>query len=92
MAELRCNTCTHLKEGFCSKLNEPIPNGLAKLFYGGAKSILAGTVTYPSECGIEKQRTELEMQVVVPRSRSESDDEEEAKLADPSLAVDNSDW
>jgi len=88
MVELRCNSCIHLKEGFCSRLNEPLPNGLAKLFYGGAKGIYAGSVTYPSKCGIEKQQKELQVQAIVPESQSE----EEQMLADPNLVVDNSDW
>ena len=91
MAELRCNNCAYLKDGFCSKLNEALPTQLAKLFYGGTESILAGTVAYPSECGIEKQQKELQLRVFVPESQSESD-EEEAMLADPSLVIDYSDW
>ncbi len=92
MVELRCNNCVYLKDGFCSKLNEALPTRLAKLFYGGAKSIFAGTVTYPSECGIEKQPKEPQLQVFVPESQNKSDDQEEAMLADPSLVLDNSDW
>ncbi len=91
MAELRCNNCIYLKDGFCSKLNEALSTRLAKLFYGGAESIFAGTVTYPSECGIEKQPKESQLQVFVPGSQNENDDEEEM-LADPSLLLDNSDW
>ena len=67
MVELRCNNCAHLKESFCSKLNEAIPNGLAKLFYGGAEGIYSGTISYPSKCGIEKEK-EIEMGMIVPES------------------------
>ncbi len=91
MAELRCNNCAHLKNGFCSKLSEAMPTELAKLFFGGAESILAGTAMYPSECGIEKQQKELQLLLLVPESQSESD-EEEALLADPRFVVDNTDW
>ena len=56
MVELRCNCCEHLKDGYCEKLHEDLPNGFAKLFYGGANGIYEGTLTYPSKCGIEKQK------------------------------------
>ncbi len=91
MAELRCNNCAYLKDDFCSKLNEALPTQLTKLFFGGAESILAGTVTFPSECGIEKQQKELQLLMLVPENPSESD-EEEALLADPGFVVDNTDW
>ena len=68
MVELRCNSCAHLKQGFCSKLKEVVPNELAKLFYGGAEGIYSGTVTYPSKCGIEKV---AEMGMLVPESLSQ---------------------
>jgi hypothetical protein len=74
MVELRCNTCTYLSSGFCNKLKEVVPNGLAKLFYGGAVGIYAGTVTYPSKCGIEKElkhEAEVEVGVLVPENVSE---------------------
>lgn len=71
MVELRCNTCTYLSSGFCNKLKEVVPNGLAKLFYGGAVGIYAGTVTYPSKCGIEKEKEEVEMRMLVPESLSQ---------------------
>jgi hypothetical protein len=86
MVELRCNNCVHLKEGCCDKLKEVLPNDLAKLFYGGAEGIYAGTVTYPSKCGIEKQKEPL-LQVIIPES-----DVDEEMLADPSFIPDNSDW
>lgn len=89
MAELRCNKCAYLKDGFCCKLSEALPSLLAKLFYGGAESILAGTLTFSSECGVEKQQKEPQLQVFVRESEVE---EEEAMLADPSLLFDNSDW
>jgi hypothetical protein len=63
LAELRCDSCIHLKQGFCSKLQEAVPNILAKFFYGGAVEIYSGTVTYPSKCGIEKEK-EVEMGVL----------------------------
>jgi hypothetical protein len=87
MVELRCNNCAHLKEGYCDKLNEVLPNDLTKLFYGGAEGIYAGTVTYPSKCGIEKQQKGPVLQVVIPES-----DVDEEMLADPSLVADDSDW
>jgi hypothetical protein len=66
MAALRCNTCVYLKQGFCSKIGEALPHRLAKLFYGGAERIYAGTVTYPSQCGIEKQQmNEEDLDMVV---------------------------
>jgi hypothetical protein len=67
MVELRCNNCAHLKENYCEKLDEALPNGLAKLFYGGAEGIYAGSVTYPSQCGIEKEK-EVEVGILVPES------------------------
>jgi hypothetical protein len=45
-----------LKEGFCSKLGEALPTRLTKLFFGGAVGFCAGTITYPSECGVENER------------------------------------
>ena len=71
MAELRCNNCLHLKQGFCDKLNEGVPDTLTKLFLGGA-AIYAGTVTYPSKCGIEKEK-ETEMGVLIPETLSQED-------------------
>jgi hypothetical protein len=88
MVELRCNSCVHLKEGYCDKIGEVLPNDLAKLFYGGAEGIYAGTVTYPSKCGIEKEQKELQLQVIMPECRSE----EEQMLADPNLVPDSADW
>ncbi len=87
MVELRCNNCVHLKADYCDKLNEALPNGLAKLFYGGAEGIYAGTVTYPSKCEIEKRRKEPQL-VIIPKSQSE----EEQILADPNFVPDNKDW
>jgi hypothetical protein len=58
-----------LKQDYCDKLKEVVPNGLAKLFYGGAEGIYSGTITYPSKCGIEKEtapKTEMEMGVLIP--------------------------
>jgi hypothetical protein len=88
MVELRCNNCIHMKENYCDKLDEVLPNGLAKLFYGGAEGIYAGTVTYPSKCGIEKQHREPQLQIIIPESLCE----DEQMLQDPNFAVDNSDW
>jgi hypothetical protein len=71
MAELRCNTCKYHDSGFCVKLKEGLPHALAKLFYGGAISLYSGIVTYPSECGIEKEQkreTGAEMKVFVTES------------------------
>ena len=70
MVELRCNSCAHLKQGYCGKLKEFVPNELAKLFYGGAEGIYSGTITYPSKCGIEKEK-EAEKGVLVPESLSQ---------------------
>jgi len=69
LAEFRCNRCVHLKQDYCSKLEEQVPNRLAKLFYGGAVGIYSGTVTYPSLCGIEKEQghdTIVELEMFVP--------------------------
>jgi hypothetical protein len=77
-----------LKENYCDKLDEVLPNGLAKLFYGGAEGIYAGTVTYPSKCGIEKQPKELQLQVFTP----EDETEEERMLDDPNLVLNDADW
>jgi hypothetical protein len=63
LAELRCDSCNHLKQGFCSRLQEAVPNILAKFFYGGAVGMYSGTVTYPSKCGIEKEK-EVEIGVL----------------------------
>ena len=71
MAELRCSTCKHHVSGFCVKLKEGLPNVLAKLFYGGAVSLYSGVLTYPSECGIEKEQKcdpEVDMEVFVTES------------------------
>jgi hypothetical protein len=60
-----------LKEGFCRKLGEALPTRLAKLFYGGAVGFYAGTVTYASTCGIEKEQgheTEAEVEVLIPEN------------------------
>jgi len=88
MVELRCNNCIHFKENYCNKLNEALPNNLAKLFYGGAEGIYAGTITYQSKCGIEKQRQEPQLRIIIPESYSE----DEQILQNPDLIVDNSDW
>ena len=69
MVELRCNNCPHLQQGFCTKLKEAIPNGLAKLFYGGAEGVYSGSVTYASKCGIETEKVneeDLDLVVIVP--------------------------
>jgi hypothetical protein len=71
LAELRCNTCKYHDSGFCVKLKEELPNVLAKLFYGGAFSLYSGLVTYPGECGVEKEQkreTGTEMKVFVTES------------------------
>ena len=71
MTKFRCNTCKHLSFDFCNKLKEGLPNDLAKLFYGGAIGLYSGTLTYPSECGIEKEQkreTEAELKVFVTES------------------------
>ena len=72
MAELRCNNCVHLQHGFCNKLNEVIPDTLTKLFLGGAAALYWGAVTYPSKCGIEKEK-EPEMGVLIPESLTQQD-------------------
>jgi hypothetical protein len=71
LAALRCNNCVYLKQGFCSRIGEALPNRLAKLFYGGAKDIYSGTVTYPSECGIETEKVneeDLDLVVFIPKT------------------------
>ncbi len=90
METLRCNECAFLKEGFCTMLNQTLPDRLAKLFFGGAVGLLAGTVSYPSQCGIEKQQKQA-LQVFVPHGYSAAD-EDESLLADPIFVIDNSDW
>jgi hypothetical protein len=90
LESLRCNNCAFLKEGFCIKIGEALPHRLAKLFFGGAEGLLLGTVTYASECGVEKQekpREELQLLVFVPESQGD-----EEMLEDPALALDNADW
>jgi len=77
-----------MKGNYCDKLDEALPNGLAKLFYGGAIGIYAGAIAYPSKCGIEKQTKEPQLQFIIPESQSE----DELMLQDPSLEMDNSDW
>lgn len=52
--ELRCNSCKHLKEGFCLKLQEFLVNDYLKFQYGGAKGVYSGQFIYKSKCGIEK--------------------------------------
>ena len=54
MVELRCNNCLNMKNAFCSKLKEPLPNGFDKLYFCDADGIYAENVIYPSKCGIEK--------------------------------------
>jgi len=70
LTKFRCNTCKHLSVDFCNKLKEGLPSDLAKLFYGGAEGIYSGTITYPSKCGIEKEK-EVEMGMLVPESLSQ---------------------
>ena len=49
--ELKCNGCSKLKHYYdfdwCSKLKEALPNGQAKLFFGGAK----GDERHKGVCG-----------------------------------------
>jgi len=66
MVELRCNTCPNLANDFCLKLKVVLPNGLAKLHYGGAIGIYCGNITYLSKCGIEqKVKNEQRLNVIV---------------------------
>lgn len=88
MVDLRCNNCVHMKENYCRKLDEALPNCLAKLFYGGAEGIYLGTGSYPSKCGIEKQNKEPYMWVIVPEVGSE----DEQLLEDPNLIIHDTDW
>jgi len=69
MVELRCNTCPNLNNDFCEKLKEVLPNGMAKLYCGGAIGVYYADVTYPSKCGIEKEVKEtrkLDIVVAIP--------------------------
>ena len=68
MAEFRCDHCVHLKQDYCSKMKEQVPNRLAKLFYGGVVGIYSGMIAYPSKCGIEKEKEEVKMGMFVPES------------------------
>jgi hypothetical protein len=69
MVELRCNRCPNLKNDLCEKLKEVLPNGMAKLYYGGAVGFYYKDVTYASKCGIEKEVKEtqkFEIMVSIP--------------------------
>lgn len=55
MVELRCNSCPNLKNDLCEKLKEVLPNGMAKLYYGGAVGFYCPDAAYASKCGIEKE-------------------------------------
>lgn len=67
MVELRCNSCPHLKNDLCEKLKEMLPNGIAKLYYGGAVGFYSTGVTYTSRCGIEKEVKETQaFEIITP--------------------------
>jgi hypothetical protein len=67
MVELRCNSCLSLSNDFCAKLKVILPNGRAKLYYGGAVGVYYGNVTYPSKCGIKEEvKGKQKLDVIVP--------------------------
>jgi len=69
MVELRCNACPNLANDFCVKLKVVLPNGRARLYYGGAIGVYKGNVTYVSKCGIkeeEKDKRKLDVVVLTP--------------------------
>jgi len=67
MVELRCNTCPNLANGFCVKLKVALPNGRAKLYYGGAVGVYYGNVTYPSKCGTKEEvKGKQKLDVIAP--------------------------
>ncbi len=88
MVELRCNNCVHMKENYCNKLYEAMPNCLAKLFYGGAEGIYSGTIKYPSKCGIEKENNKPQVLVIIP----EIGNEDEQMLEDPNFMITSTEW
>ncbi len=72
MVELRCNTCPNLTCDFCVKLKVVLPNGLAKLYYGGAVGVYCGNVTYPSKCGVKEEvKNEQKLAVIVSTTHEE---------------------
>jgi len=72
MVELRCNTCPNLAGDFCVKLKVVLPNGLAKLYYGGAVGVYYGNVTYPSKCGIrEEAKGKQKLDIIFPKPDQE---------------------
>jgi len=67
VVELRCNTCPNLVGDFCIELKVVLPNGLAKLYYGGAVGVYYGNVTYPSKCGVkEEAKGEQKLGIIAP--------------------------
>jgi len=65
MVELRCNTCPNLAGDFCVKMKMVLPNGRAKLYYGGAVGVHFKKVTYPSRCGINEVKIEQTLSMIV---------------------------
>ncbi len=54
MVDLRCNSCKYLQDNYCLILKEVLPNGLAKLHYGGAIGVYSGGIEYRSKCGLKE--------------------------------------
>jgi hypothetical protein len=66
MVELRCNTCPNLANDFCTKMKVVLPNGQAKLYYGGAVGTYHGSIKYPSKCGVkEEAKTQQRLGVII---------------------------
>jgi hypothetical protein len=43
-----------------------LPNGLAKLYYGGAIGVYYGSTTYPSKCGIkEEEKSKQKLSLII---------------------------
>jgi hypothetical protein len=54
MVKLRCNSCSHLQNARCAKLNKELPNDTAKLQLGGVIGTAVQEAKYASKCGIEQ--------------------------------------
>jgi hypothetical protein len=54
MVELRCTNCPNMKNSFCIKINEALPNDLAKLLFEGANGVSTENALQHSKCGTEK--------------------------------------
>ena len=65
--ELKCNNCTHLDGmSYCSYVKEYLPNGFAKLHFGGAIGEYHGNVRHAGRCGLGYQvKEKLELETTV---------------------------